>query len=117
MLKDLNKEKGGKSGKKKEQHSKLMEKDVPVPETDNVEEDINLHCVDRTVRELEFIMVRRKLMRSGKREGVRGHNNINENFLLNIISVFLISFLLFMVRRSSTLLMYFLHFLKFRDIL
>lgn len=63
MLKDLNKEKGGKSGKKKEQHSKLMEKDVPVPETDNVEEDINLHCVDRTVRELEFIMVRRKLMR------------------------------------------------------
>nr|XP_022337319.1 uncharacterized protein LOC111133328 isoform X2 [Crassostrea virginica] len=56
MLKDLNKEKGGKSGKKKEQHSKLMEKDVPVPETDNVEEDINLHCVDRTVRELEFIM-------------------------------------------------------------
>ena len=93
MLKDLNKEKGGKSGKKKEQHSKLMEKDVPVPETDNVEEDINLHCVDRTVRELEFIMVRRKLMRSGKREGVRGHNNINENFLLNIISVFLISFL------------------------
>ncbi|XP_061182929.1 doublecortin domain-containing protein 1-like [Saccostrea echinata] len=55
MLKDLNKEKGGKSGKKP-QHSKLVEKDVPVPETDNVEEDINLHCVDRTVRELEFIM-------------------------------------------------------------
>lgn len=56
MLKDLNKEKGGKSGKKHQQHSKLVEKDVPVPETDNVEEDINLHCVDRTVRELEFIM-------------------------------------------------------------
>ena len=116
MLKDLNKEKGGKSGKKKEQHSKLMEKDVPVPETDNVEEDINLHCVDRTVRELEFIMVRRKLMRSGKRVEVGGHNNINENFLLNIFSVFLISFF-FMFRRSNALLMYFLHFLKFRDIL
>lgn len=57
MLKDLNKEKGGKSGKKHQQHSKLVEKDVSVPETDNVEEDINLHCVDRTVRELEFIMV------------------------------------------------------------
>lgn len=57
MLKDLNKEKGGKSGKKHKQHSKLVEKDVPVPETDNVEEDINLHCVDRTVRELEFVMV------------------------------------------------------------
>jgi hypothetical protein len=57
MLKDLNKEKGGKSGKKQAQ-SKLIEKDVPVPETDNVEEDIHLRSVDRTVRELEFIMVR-----------------------------------------------------------
>ena len=34
-----------------------MEKDVPVPETDNVEVDIHLHSVDLTVRELEFFMV------------------------------------------------------------
>lgn len=34
-----------------------MEKDVFVLEIDNVEEDINFYCVDRIVRELEFVMV------------------------------------------------------------
>ncbi|KAK3103714.1 hypothetical protein FSP39_021266 [Pinctada imbricata] len=55
MMKDMNKEKSGKN-KNKKQQSKLVEKDIPVPQTDNVEVDTNLHSVDLTVRTLEFCM-------------------------------------------------------------
>ena len=53
MMKDLNKTKD-----KSKRKSKITEeKDMPISNSDIVENDIHIHCENMTVRQLEFTMV------------------------------------------------------------
>lgn len=52
MMKEMKKEKENKKSRK----SRSAEKNSP-DNSDTIEEDINLHCEDLTIRQLEFILV------------------------------------------------------------
>jgi len=57
-MKDLYKKTPKPDGKKSRRKKQLQQDDIiPDDVSDTIELDVNLHCRDLTVRELEFIMV------------------------------------------------------------